>query len=81
MVVPLHRVNFWDDLGQFNSTLVNLLCPLHNPFGDTSVSDANQTNPLEEKRCKFTSERSIIRVSRAMMLIYARVPHSGVTNS
>ena len=48
MVVPLHRVNFWDDLGQFNSALVDLLCPLRNPFGDTSVSDANQTNPLEE---------------------------------
>ena len=54
MVVPLHRVNFWDNVGQFNSALVDLLCPLHNPFGDTSVSDANQTNPLEEKRCKFT---------------------------
>ena len=59
MVVPLHRVNFWDDLGQFNSALVDLLCPLHNPFGDTSVSDANQTNPLEEKRCKFTSDTLI----------------------
>ena len=32
------------DLGQFSSVLVNLLCPLHNPFRDTSVSDANQTN-------------------------------------
>ena len=59
MVVPLHRVNFWDDLGQFNSALVNLLCPLHNPFGDTSVIDANQTNPLKEKRCKFTSHSVI----------------------
>ena len=45
MVVPLHRVNVWADLGQFSSVLVNLLCPLHNPFRDTSVSDANQTNP------------------------------------
>ena len=82
MVVPLHRVNFWDDLGQFNSALVNLLCPLHNPFGDTSVSDANQTNPLEEKRCKFTLKLldriEILQVSRAMMLIYARVPHCGL---
>ena len=82
MVVRLHRVNFWDDLGQFNSALVNLVCPLHNPFGDTSVSDANQTNPLEEKRCKFTLKLldriEILQVSRAMMLIYARVPHSGL---
>ena len=45
MVVPLHRVNVWADLGRFSSVLVNLLCPLHNPFRDTSVSDANQTNP------------------------------------
>ena len=44
MFVPLHRVNDWADLGQFSSVLVNLLCPLHNPFRDTSVSDANQTN-------------------------------------
>ena len=24
MVVPLYRVNFWDDLGQFNSAVVAL---------------------------------------------------------
>ena len=46
------------------------------------MSDANQTNPLEEKRCKFTLKLldriEILQVSRAMMLIYARVPHSGL---
>ena len=78
MVVPLHRVNVWADLGQFSSVLVNLLCPLHNPFRDTSVSDANQTNQPNKNAVNLLltpwSPR-IIQVSRAMMLIYAHVPH------
>lgn len=52
MVVFLHRVNFWADLGQFCSVLVNLPCPLHNPMQD----NANRMNPLEVERFKFAPE-------------------------
>ena len=67
MVVPLHRVNFWADLGQFSSVLVNLLCPVHSHFQDTSVGNADQTNALEEKRCKFAPDTLIARNSSSIM--------------
>ena len=42
-------------MGKFGSVLAHLLSPLHNPSKDMSVSNANQTNPLEAKRCEFAS--------------------------
>ena len=49
MVVPLHRVNVWADLGQFSSVLVNLLCPIHNPFRDSLwvTQTKNAVNSLQ----------------------------------
>ena len=46
------------------------------------VSNANRMNPLEAKRGKFTPDApitpKILAVSRAIMSLYALVPHSRV---
>ena len=50
---------FGADLEQFSSVLVYLLCSLHNPFHNTSVMNANQTNTLDAKCRKFAPDAPI----------------------
>ena len=64
---------FWADLGKFSSALVYLLGPPHNHFQDMSVSNANQTNPLEAKRCKFVSLDILITPNSTGMQPKSRV--------
>ena len=48
----LNLQNVWSSS---SSVFVQLFSPLHNLFQDMSVSNANQTNPLEAIRCEFAS--------------------------
>ena len=42
----------WDEL-KLCTVLVHLFCPLHSPFRDLCLSNANRTNPPEAKRSKL----------------------------
>ena len=71
----------WDEL-KLCTVLVHLFCPLHCPFRDLCVSNANRTNPPEAKRSKLAPDALITlktpRTSQAMLLLDACVPHSRV---
>ena len=71
----------WDEL-KLCTVLVHLFCPLHSPFRDLRLSNANRTNPPEAKRSKLAPDALITlktpRASRATLLLHACVPHSRV---